>query len=241
DVRASFPFEPYACQLEYMRKVVLACENRQNALLESPTGTGKTLCLLCGVLSWRETFAARTTAKIQQKQQEDASYHAWTDDQLAKDINNALPRIFYTSRTHSQLKQVSRELRKTAYRPRATVIGGREQLCVHPMKAEKFGQVMSVATGGSSGSSGGGGSGAGGTCSYYYSVFTRKYQQILPDTSLMDIEELKSVCKQSFVCPFFKSREDAREAQLVLCPYNYLLDPAARGALNLSLKNLWRL
>ena len=52
-VPVDFPYDAYDVQLAYMEKVVLALARGQNALLESPTGTGKTLSLLCSALGWR--------------------------------------------------------------------------------------------------------------------------------------------------------------------------------------------
>jgi superfamily II DNA or RNA helicase len=51
-VGVKFPFKPYECQEVYMEKVIQALEESTDALLESPTGTGKTLCLLCATLAW---------------------------------------------------------------------------------------------------------------------------------------------------------------------------------------------
>ena len=61
-VPVDFPFEAYSPQLVYMEKVVLALEQGTNALLESPTGTGKTLCLLCAALGWRRAQIAKAKA-----------------------------------------------------------------------------------------------------------------------------------------------------------------------------------
>ena len=56
DVPVEFPFPPYDCQVDYMRNTLQALTSSSNAILESPTGTGKTLCLLCSTwcacLAW---------------------------------------------------------------------------------------------------------------------------------------------------------------------------------------------
>ena len=40
-VSVKFPFPPYDIQKDYMRMVIDSIQNRKNAMLESPTGTGK--------------------------------------------------------------------------------------------------------------------------------------------------------------------------------------------------------
>lgn len=74
-IDVNFPFPAYDCQRVYMERVIQALQEGRNALLESPTGTGKTLCLLCATLAW----------------------HASHPDNPSK--------IIYSSRTHSQLTQ----------------------------------------------------------------------------------------------------------------------------------------
>ena len=54
-----FPHTAYPCQLNFMQNVLRALKNKENALLESPTGTGKTLSLLCAALAWRTAEMGR--------------------------------------------------------------------------------------------------------------------------------------------------------------------------------------
>eukprot|EP00347_Sterkiella_histriomuscorum_P009407 403341333 len=57
-IQVHFPYEkPYQCQENYIKSLVKALRKKQNALLESPTGTGKTLCLLSGTLGFLKAYS----------------------------------------------------------------------------------------------------------------------------------------------------------------------------------------
>ena len=96
-----FPYDAYPPQLEYMEKVISAL-NKEGSIsaLESPTGTGKTLCLLCSILAWmRHTgktktiyYCTRTVSQI---------------NNLLKEINKTcylLNISFLVSRIHSCIR-----------------------------------------------------------------------------------------------------------------------------------------
>ena len=55
DVSIKFPYEPYEVQKVYMQKVVECLKDQKFGCLESPTGTGKTLALLCASLAWLQS------------------------------------------------------------------------------------------------------------------------------------------------------------------------------------------
>lgn len=44
----------------------------------------------------------------------------------------SVPRIFYCTRTHSQIAQVSKELKNTAYRPKTAILASKAHYCVEP-------------------------------------------------------------------------------------------------------------
>ncbi|KAH6567719.1 hypothetical protein BASA62_005934 [Batrachochytrium salamandrivorans] len=58
-VKVRFPYKAYPSQIAMMGKIIRAIKESENALLESPTGTGKTLTILSAVLAWREAEESR--------------------------------------------------------------------------------------------------------------------------------------------------------------------------------------
>ena len=52
DLDVWFPHALYPCQKEYIIKALEAVKKGQNAMLESPTGTGKTISLLSAITAF---------------------------------------------------------------------------------------------------------------------------------------------------------------------------------------------
>ncbi|KAJ9611332.1 ATP-dependent DNA helicase chl1 [Cladophialophora chaetospira] len=46
------PYQPYSIQLEFMQNLYRCIEEKKVGIFESPTGTGKSLSLICGALTW---------------------------------------------------------------------------------------------------------------------------------------------------------------------------------------------
>ena len=135
-----FPFKPYASQIGIASRVLKALDTGTNALLESPTGSGKSLALLCAAMAWQERWKASREAADSRGDAHDAQRHdrraeAEPADRASKPSGGGkkekVPSVYYATRTHSQIAQVVRELKRTSYRPAMTVLGSREHYCVN--------------------------------------------------------------------------------------------------------------
>ncbi|XP_026538539.1 Fanconi anemia group J protein homolog [Notechis scutatus] len=55
-VKILFPCKAYPSQLAMMNAIVKGLSSKQHCLLESPTGSGKSLALLCSALAWQQSL-----------------------------------------------------------------------------------------------------------------------------------------------------------------------------------------
>ncbi|XP_023015854.2 regulator of telomere elongation helicase 1 homolog [Leptinotarsa decemlineata] len=236
-VPITFPFEPYDIQKEYMEKVLECLQNQTNGVLESPTGTGKTLSLLCSTLAWLQL--KKDQLRVQRQMvgnlnENEFTAEFWkakdlTEKQMNSRSMSGLPTIIYASRTHSQLSQAMQELKRTAYsNMKACVLGSRDQLCTLPELAKETGTYknqmcqLKVLTR---------------SCHLYNRVEKKKDDPDITGVNIMDIEDIVKLGNLHKFCPFYMAKELKQQADIVFMPYNYLLDPVIRKVMAIQLSD----
>jgi regulator of telomere elongation helicase 1 len=102
-------------------------------------------------------------------------------------------------------------------------LGSRSQLCVHPQVSQKPGAALNAACRSLVSKR---------RCKFHDAVESKKetFRQ-----AILDIEELVQAGRDEEVCPYYMSRELEATADLVLMPYNYLLDPSIRRQMKMNL------
>ncbi|KAF7670341.1 hypothetical protein LDENG_00018830 [Lucifuga dentata] len=87
-----FPYQPYAIQEQFMQALYSALDQGKVGIFESPTGTGKSLSLICGALSWLKDYEERKRREAAALLQEGESALSTSPAQ-----SSATPQSFATS------------------------------------------------------------------------------------------------------------------------------------------------
>ncbi|ORE00659.1 FANCJ [Hepatospora eriocheir] len=241
-VDVELPFEPYESQKICIENLITAFKNSSSALIESPTGTGKSISILCSALAYQKHHNNTLLEKgikseiltgsyinkedfIEMKENYEVKKMKgslevnFLEDKI--DNENAL-RIYICSRTHKQIDQLIDQLRKTNYTPKMAILGSREQYCINA-KAKMMKDLDTTCNDLVKKQN----------CQYF-----KGYKKLVKNVkNIHDIEELKVKGKKCSGCPFFAARDLVAEADVIFAPYNYLIDPNIRDRLKLTLNN----
>ncbi|CAL9241416.1 unnamed protein product [Arabidopsis halleri] len=329
----AFPYKPYSIQIDFMNALYQFLDKGGVSMLESPTGTGKSLSIICSALQWlidRKEKRNSESHKVDGNDDEDEPDWMRTftpnEEDRATDDNKTIKspfplrkerlpqvfsnptegdeadlndqdflleeyqsqdesspgggnskrkparafdtssseddsddeqcfKVFFCSRTHSQLSQFVKELRKTVFSSKLNVVclGSRKNLCINEdvlklgnltrinescldLQKKKKSQVSKKKNLGANVR-------IGRTKASCRCPLLRKHKlqrQFKAESfqqEAMDIEDLVQLGRQMRTCPYYGSRRMAPAADLVILPYQSLLSKSSRESLGLSLKN----
>ncbi|KAF6164159.1 hypothetical protein GIB67_010129 [Kingdonia uniflora] len=331
----AFPFEPYSIQIDFMKALYTSLNKGGVSMLESPTGTGKTLSIICSALQWvidkkeklisenrlngnrnppsgdqsvpeeepdwmRDFFLknekgdlgnllSKSEGEIEYPKKKDNKVKLSEEQEFLVDeyesederVSNGRAKrktscssseegdeeeekevgeeegfkVYFCSRTHSQLSQFVKELRRTKFGSELNVLslGSRKNLCINEevlklgnatrinerclelqknkkqvvskIKIQGVGEKMHR-TKASSG------------CPMLRKLKLQKqFRTEVSQNDALDIEDLVHLGKKIGTCPYYGSRGIVPTANLVVLPYQSLLLKSARESLGLNLKN----
>nr|XP_027199864.1 ATP-dependent DNA helicase DDX11-like [Dermatophagoides pteronyssinus] len=318
-----FPYQPYDIQIKLMNQLYDSFENGYISIVESPTGTGKSLSIICSLAKWMEDYKLNQLQKyteeiderkrqnqmneknddwlatqlkqmtnnneindlnlklekltkhigyskelkkrktVQQRKMNQQSIQVkrnsndvdddldledliiqfdedvnLNDDDDEKNSDYFLPKIYYCSRTHSQLSQFINEFKKTRYyqhNPNSLMLiplSSRVNYCINQqvnhfnnlnMINEKCNDLQQQKNSKQK-------------CQYKNQQKILEFgQEILAHVN--DIEEIVTVAKQRQACPYYSARIAIPESEIVVMPYNILLHRSTRENFNIQLKD----
>ncbi|XP_045503343.1 Fanconi anemia group J protein homolog isoform X2 [Colias croceus] len=141
------------------------------------------------------------------------------------------PTIYYGARTHKQIQQVVKEFSRTVYWKQATmsVLSSREYSCIREFDRKQWASKNDMCRGcvktyegvrpGSS------------NCQYYDNRKALNHKTLAP---VFDLEDIVMAGEQLKACPYYAARELANAANIVFCPYNYLIEPSIRESMQIN-------
>ncbi|KAM0925170.1 hypothetical protein ACQ4PT_004361 [Festuca glaucescens] len=264
----AFPFAPYQIQSEFMSFLYAALSSgpRALALFESPTGTGKTLSIICSALQWLlDHHDAAAGGHPDRADGSTAAASGGEDEEpdWMRDFTPLLPKKESTKKTkpHPARRQ---ESRKTAGAEKSEDDGEDEFLLDEYESDDEEGTRRQAGKraycgGGSSSESDDDGDeeeeeevtpkvegdnrkGSRAKTSCGCPMLAKRSLQKLfrsevSDHGALDIEDLAQIGKKIGTCPYYGARDMVRSADLVVLPYQSLLLKSARESLGLNLKN----
>lgn len=252
-IHVDFPHEdPYKAQKALMANSLSAYRNQTNALLESPTGTGKTLALLASALAYQQYASTNSTPptpkrdpylhhndeiegfeeswlpeipKVTENEESVSALARRRQNVTSKTSNDSrtIP-VWYTSRTHTQIKQLVSELKKLPYKPQMAILASRKRLCLNKAALGRGNideECLTLV--------------AEKSCPYGIRKSFPEEFKPYGAHGKYDIEDLLKYCQTKMLCPYYMTRDMLKEATLVMCPYNYVLNPKVKGQMQLSL------
>ncbi|KZC13018.1 ATP-dependent RNA helicase CHL1, partial [Dufourea novaeangliae] len=288
-----FPFPPYPIQNQFMKELYKCLENANLGIFESPTGTGKSMSIICGAVKWlidhEELQKNLLNSEIAELDEKIKKYSNTSDDWVfvqteqmqlntkrqalqtklnTKSIEEELllediietsdnsegeeeeeeiyenTKIFFCSRTHSQLSQFIGELKKSPYSKLVSVItlASRQNYCINTnirrlkhlnlmnehclqlqkkkttTKEEKDLKRKKIGT----------------SCPFMPGDQDLLIGETL--TQIQDVEEIAQKGENIKTCAYYASRKAIPHGQLILVPYNSILHKNTRNSSEIKLK-----
>lgn len=163
-------------------------------------------------------------------------------------VNNCPSRIYFTSRTHSQLNQFAHQLKLTSFessfmnlseRTKFLPMASRKQLCINP-KVNKLKDLTSIndACMDMQKSST---SNSVCRCEFFPKLHNLESEAVVKEfidttfTSIHDIEDLVAIGEDLKICPYYSVRSGVPLTEIIALPYQMLLQNSSRESLKLKI------